>query len=91
MQKKVLKTIESLFDELTETLNGIFLLRELSRHASDQVLGFGERLSSLIISNLFDNATLLDSREFIKTDDKFGNATVDQTLTEVTDKENHRI
>src|SRR5450759_253858 len=49
-RESVLKTIETLFDELIETLNGIYLLRELSRHASDQVLGFGERLSSLIIS-----------------------------------------
>lgn len=81
-QESVLKTIDDLFDELIETLNGIYLLRELSRHANDQVSGFGERLSSLIISNLFDNATLLDSREFIKTDDKFGNAIVDQNLTE---------
>ncbi len=80
--KGVLKTIEALFDELAETLNGIFLLREVSRHASDQVLGFGERLSSFIICSLFDNATLIDSRDCIKTDDKFGNANVDQYLTE---------
>ncbi len=80
--KTVLKTIETLFGEIQETVNGVYLLRELSRHTSDQIMSFGERLSSLIISNLFDDAILLDSREFIKTDDKFGNATVDQNLTE---------
>ena len=80
--KQVLEIIESLFDELTETLDGIYLLRELSPHASDQVLSLGERLSSQIICSIFDNATLIDSREFIKTDDKFGNATVEQNLTE---------
>jgi aspartokinase/homoserine dehydrogenase 1 len=80
--KIVLRTIDTLFGEIFETVNGVYLLRELSRHASDQIMSFGERLSSLIISNLFDEAVLLDSREFIKTDDKFGNATVDQILTE---------
>ncbi len=88
IQQKVLLAIESLINELTETLNGIFLLREVSPHASDQVLGFGERLSSFIISNLFDNAIHIDSRKFIKTDNKFGNATVDQPLTEALIKEN---
>ena len=80
--KTVLKTIDTLFGEIFDTVNGVYLLRELSRHASDQIMSFGERLSSLIISNLFDDAVFLDSREFIKTDDKFGNATVDQLLTE---------
>jgi aspartokinase/homoserine dehydrogenase 1 len=80
--KSVLKTIAGLFDELIETLNGVYLLREISRHASDKILGFGERLSSFIISRLFDDSTLIDSREFIKTDDKFGNANVDHILTE---------
>ena len=81
--KQVLEIIGSLFEEITQTLDGIYLLRELSPHASDKVLGLGERLSSLIISNIFDNATLVDSREFIKTDDKFGNANVEQNLTEL--------
>jgi aspartokinase/homoserine dehydrogenase 1 len=80
--KPVLKSIDALFGEILDTVNGVYLLRELSRHASDQIMSFGERLSSLIISTLFDDAVLLDSREFIKTDDKFGNATVDQILTE---------
>ncbi|MCJ7449466.1 MAG: bifunctional aspartate kinase/homoserine dehydrogenase I [Bacteroidales bacterium] len=80
-QHQVLKEAEILFNELRETINGIYLLRELSGHSLDQVLSYGERLSSLIICNLLDGSIYLDSREFIKTDDKFGNANVDFALT----------
>jgi aspartokinase/homoserine dehydrogenase 1 len=81
-QDNVLEKVEGIFNELRETLNGIYLLRELSRHSMDQVLSAGERLSSLIISNLFDESIYLDSREFIKTDDKFGNANIDFAVTD---------
>jgi bifunctional aspartokinase / homoserine dehydrogenase 1 len=77
----VLKEIENIFADLRETLNGIYLLRELSKHALDQTLSIGELLSSLIISNLMDDSLLIDSRSFIKTDSNFGFANVDFTLT----------
>ena len=80
-QHQVLIEAEILFNELRETINGIYLLRELSGHSLDQVLSYGERLSSLIISNLLEGSIFIDSREFIKTDDKFGNANVDFVLT----------
>ncbi len=73
----ILSGIEILFGELGEILNGIFLLRELSRQALDQVLSFGEILSSNIMSNLFDNTLYVDARKIIKTDNNFGNAGVD--------------
>jgi len=80
-QKVVLEAIENIFTDLRETLNGIYLLRELSKHALDQALGIGERLSSLIISNLIDDSLHIDSRSFIKTDSNFGFASVDFDLT----------
>ncbi len=70
------KTIE-IIDELKEILNGIFLLRELSKYSLDKVLSSGERISSLIISMFLDRCILVDARELIKTDDNFGNAGVD--------------
>jgi aspartokinase/homoserine dehydrogenase 1 len=73
----ILSGLEILFGELEEILKGIYLLRELSRQALDQVLAFGEILSSNIISNLFDHSLYLDARTVIKTDDNFGNANVD--------------
>jgi len=79
----VLSGIDILFNELREILNGIYLLRELSRRSLDQVLGYGEILSSNIISNLFDESLYIDSRSLIKTDDNFGNANVDFAVTNV--------
>ncbi len=75
--EKVRNATDEIFTELGETLNGLFLLRELSKYSQDKVLGAGERLSSSIISAFLGNCTLLDSRELIRTDDNYGNANVD--------------
>ena len=81
-QEKVLSAVEEMLTGTREVLNGIYLLRELSKHALDQVLSVGERLSSLIISNFLDGSRHIDTRELIKTDDNFGNANVDFEKTE---------
>ena len=73
----VIEDIKHISDDLRETLNGIYLLRELSKHSLDQTLGTGEILSSLIISNIIDDCQLIDARNFIKTDSNFGFANVD--------------
>jgi aspartokinase/homoserine dehydrogenase 1 len=77
----VLSKTDEIFFELGETLNGLFLLRELSKYSQDKVLSTGERLSSVIISAFFDKCLLLDARDLIKTDDSYGNANVDFKLT----------
>ena len=73
----VLEDIRNISDDLRETLNGIYLLRELTKHSLDQALGTGEILSSMIISNLIADSRLIDARNFIKTDSNFGYASVD--------------
>jgi aspartokinase/homoserine dehydrogenase 1 len=79
----VLDTVSKIFADLQQTLNGIYLLRELSRHSLDQAMSTGEILSSLIIGNLIDDSILLDSRNFIKTDSNFGYANVDFARTDL--------
>ncbi|MBE3084954.1 MAG: bifunctional aspartate kinase/homoserine dehydrogenase I, partial [Bacteroidetes bacterium] len=81
-QDVILEDIKYIFNDVRKTLNGIYLLHELSKHSLDQVLGIGEMLSSLIISNLIDNSILVDSRNFIKTDSNFGFANVDFALSD---------
>ncbi len=78
----VLDNMTGIFSNLTETINGIYLLRELSRHSLDQVLSTGEILSSLIFSSYITDSQLIDSRIFIKTDSNFGFASVDFALTD---------
>jgi aspartokinase/homoserine dehydrogenase 1 len=73
--------LNSVFENLHETLKGIFLLRELSKHSLDQALSTGEILSSLIISTYINGSRYADSRLFIKTDSNFGFAGIDFKLT----------
>lgn len=73
----VLKQVVSLLDELGNILKGVFLVGDLSQKTSDIVVSYGERLSSLIISNVVSEAQLLDSRGFIKTEQQFQKHMVD--------------
>jgi len=70
---------------LENLLHGIYLVREASNRTMDYVLSFGERNSAFIISQVLKHegipASFLDTRSLIKTDKKFGAATVDFDLT----------
>jgi aspartokinase/homoserine dehydrogenase 1 len=79
--KKVKGLISEISGELRETLKGIFLLREITRHSLDQVLSSGERISSFILSNMIDGSVFADSREFIKTEIREGQTIVDFSVT----------
>jgi bifunctional aspartokinase / homoserine dehydrogenase 1 len=81
-QDSVIEDIKNISDDLRETLSGIYLLRELSKHSLDQTLGTGEILSSLILSNVIDDCQLIDARNFIRTDSNFGFANVDFVRTD---------
>ncbi len=74
-----------LLNDLEDIFRGVLLVRELSPKSLDYILGFGERLSSLIISCYLQgelkNIELVDPMKFIRTDKKFGNANVDYEVT----------
>ena len=80
------KTVETnqalrpLFDELEKIIQGVTLIGELTLKTMDKILGFGERLSSLLISRYL-NVQLIDSLAVIRTDRNFGRANVDFDLT----------
>ena len=79
-------------EKLKEVCQGISYVNELTPRTNDQIVSFGERLSSLIISEYFkqelNSVELLDPTAFIFTNDDFGNAIVDfkKTNTAITDK-----
>jgi aspartate kinase len=64
--------LESGFDALDELLRGIAAVGELTPRTQDNVLSFGERLSSAIVAAAFSarglDSTLVDSRQCIVTD-----------------------
>ncbi|MCT4587319.1 MAG: bifunctional aspartate kinase/homoserine dehydrogenase I [Carboxylicivirga sp.] len=59
---------QSVWKELMQVLTGVSLTGELSTKSYDTIVGCGERLSSIILSELMEDAQLYDSRAFIKTE-----------------------
>jgi aspartate kinase len=66
------RTIDEHFQELSELVKGLAVLGELTPRSIDAISSFGERLSSLIVTNYFKHhglsAVHLDSRKVIVTD-----------------------
>lgn len=80
-RRKALNGIRRLFGELTNIMQGLFLIHDLSDHTLDTVVSYGERLSSQIVWHLIDDITLFDSRNFIKTGSR--RHTIDATKTDM--------
>ncbi|MGI8745383.1 MAG: lysine-sensitive aspartokinase 3 [Bryobacteraceae bacterium] len=72
------RTVEQHFQELAELTKGLSILGELSPRSIDAISSFGERLSSLIVTNHFQrhglNAIHVDSRQVIVTDGRHAQA-----------------
>ncbi len=62
----VMQKLQPLFDDLGSLLKGVGLLKELSPRSLDTISGFGEKMSSLILSQLM-GVKLVDSQLLIKT------------------------
>jgi aspartokinase/homoserine dehydrogenase 1 len=81
--------IQTTLQELSDMLQGVFLLRELSKRTLDFVSSFGERLSAYTIAQAITarklgktgKAEFLDARTVVTTDDNFGAAKVDFETT----------
>ncbi|MDE2927510.1 MAG: lysine-sensitive aspartokinase 3 [Acidobacteriota bacterium] len=83
--KSVEGSLSGLFQEMTDIVQGLYLLGETSPRSMDRVASFGERLSTLIFSEVLRengiSAELVDSRDLIRTDGQFTRASVLQELT----------
>ncbi|MEL7168811.1 MAG: aspartate kinase, partial [Bacteroidota bacterium] len=83
--------LDALWEQVRELLDGVFLLRECSPRFTDAIISAGERASVPLVAAAFRKAGLparaLDARELVRTDNRFGEATVDfvttRTLTQV--------
>jgi aspartokinase/homoserine dehydrogenase 1 len=87
LRMEVQKQAMNLLDELSNIYKGIYLITDLSPKTSDAIVSYGERISSLIISNVIKDAQLFDSRKFIKTIKQFNKHMVDFDLTNALIKE----
>ena len=73
--------IRELLNELIDIFQGIYLIKDLSPKTSDTIVSYGERLSSIIVTELVEGAQWFDSRTFIKTEKKHNKHILDAELT----------
>lgn len=85
-QNPVLTKLKLLINELDEILQGVSALKELSAQSKDLIVSFGERLSNYMVSKILEQdvpqAEFLDASHYVKTDDNFGHAQVNEELTQ---------
>src|SRR5580704_2853144 len=84
-QSAALSLVKTRCNEIEDICSGVFLLGELSMRTQDKIVSYGELLASLIVSAHFETLAIphewKDSRELIRTDSRFGHATVDFNRT----------
>lgn len=80
-KEEVKEKVSHLLDELERVIQGVSMIGELTEKTLDKIGGFGERLSSYIISEFIDDASWIDSAKLIKTDNGYGHAMVNFSLT----------
>lgn len=80
-QPAVLTIVNAMLEELSNIFRGVSLIGDLSDRTLDIIVSYGERLSTLIISNIIKDARLFDSRQFIKTVAQYGRHILDANLT----------
>lgn len=84
-QSQLLSLVKKCCNEIEDTCNGIFLLRELTNRTRDRIGCYGEWLSSQIIAAKFEvegeNVLWKDARKLIVTNSAFTSADVDFSVT----------
>ncbi|MCW3088323.1 MAG: bifunctional aspartate kinase/homoserine dehydrogenase, partial [Sediminibacterium sp.] len=85
-QSATLSIVKQQFNELDGICDGVFLLGELSPRTRDRIAGYGELLSSLMISAAVQAMQIdqawVDARKLVTTNNHHGNAAVDHTVTD---------
>lgn len=75
--QSVLEEIRLLFNDLSNILRGVYLIKDMSPKIIDSIVGYGESISSIIIANAIDDAVHFDARKIIKTNHQFDKHVVD--------------
>jgi len=84
-QNPVLTKLKLLINDLEDLLQGIAVLRELSDQSKDLIVSFGERCSNFLVAKIMEQeipvSTYINASHYIKTDDNFGNAHLNEALS----------
>ncbi|MBP1622805.1 MAG: aspartate kinase, partial [Acidobacteria bacterium] len=90
-RKELVEGHSRIFEELMNLFHGVSLLKELSVRSLDAIASFGEILSCMQITAVLNDcgiqAEFVDSRALVRTDARFGEATVDFPHTNETIRE----
>ncbi|MGE4586046.1 MAG: bifunctional aspartate kinase/homoserine dehydrogenase I [Mangrovibacterium sp.] len=76
-REEVKDRVARLLDKLDKIIRGVSMIGELTPKTLDKICGFGERLSSLIISEYIPGVVWTDASRLIRTDSVYGRAQVD--------------
>ncbi|MDR3705776.1 MAG: bifunctional aspartate kinase/homoserine dehydrogenase I [Paludibacteraceae bacterium] len=76
-KETVTATIKKLLGELLNVYHTVYQTRELSQIISDAIVSYGERMSSVIISQVLEGAEYAYSPDFIKTTTQFNKHVLD--------------
>ncbi len=74
--------IDALLSQLETLCEGVFSLRVLPEKTAFEIVSFGERMSSLIVTSMLGNAVHYDALDFIKTTVRSGRTVLDSEITE---------
>lgn len=82
LKDEVMSKISSHLTELGNIFKGLSLIRSLPERTLDLVVSFGERMSSIIVSGIIENASHHDSLSFMRTERWFNKDIADRQLTD---------
>jgi aspartokinase/homoserine dehydrogenase 1 len=84
-QSSTFAAVRGLFNELGDILRGVSWIRELSERTLDLIMSFGERLSTMVISEILKSrgvdVEFCDARHLIHTNATYGMGDVDFEIT----------
>ncbi len=87
----VLELIKIQFNDLSNILRGLFLIKDTSPKIIDTIVSYGESVSSIIVANAIEDAVHFESKDFIKTIHQFDKHVVDFPTTNALIKEHFII
>jgi len=80
IESKILQVsdiVKAQFNDLSNILRGIYLIRDTSAKIIDTIVSYGESISSVIVANAISEAIHFDAKSFIKTENQFDKHIVD--------------
>ncbi len=83
----VLELVKIQFNDLSNILRGLFLIKDTSLKIIDTIVSYGESVSSIIVANTIEDAVHFESKNFIKTIHQFDKHVVDFPTTNALIKE----